>query len=132
MLPGLEKMLPGLEPRSAGSPGREAPPRKTLSVVVHDLRVQIGVILGYSQLLLDEADASLNPEHREFVTLILTAARSLNRLVDEHLDLPVLPPPAAQRRTPGHNEADARPGVGSPWATAPGPGGPAAQEGRLS
>ena len=112
--------------------GQAAEPTQSVSMVVHDLRVQVGVVLGYSQLILDETEGSLDPEHREFLRLILSAARSLNRLINEHLGASVPEHDPSKRRTAVYGQAAAQQGGGAPCATASSPEGPTAQEGPLA
>ena len=129
MLPERKNLLPGLDPSCAEpvapeslGPERLAPQpelTKPLSVVVHDLRVQIGIVLGYSQLILEEAEATLNSEHREFLGLILAAGRALNGLVEDHLTVQVrkqrlASPPSAVAGAP---EASPGPAEGG-WSAA--------------
>ena len=53
----------------------------------HELRNPVNAILGYSQLLLDEADGeALSASGRRDLTQIEAAGRQLSRLIDEILD----------------------------------------------
>lgn len=58
-----------------------------LGVAAHDLRNPLEVILTYSQFLLDEAAASLQPEHLEFVRTIRSSSEFMLRLVEDLLDV---------------------------------------------
>lgn len=53
----------------------------------HDLRRPVGVILSYTEFLQAEARDRLTPEHGEFLDIIQSRAESMNRLVEDLLDI---------------------------------------------
>lgn len=57
-----------------------------LGTAAHDLRIPLGVIHFYSQLLLEEPE-TLNPDQREFITRIESSSRYMRQLIDDMLDL---------------------------------------------
>ena len=61
-----------------------------LGMAAHDLRKPIGVIMTYSEFVLDEAGGQLSEEHREFLRICLAAATGMKRLIDGFLDLSVI------------------------------------------
>ena len=61
-----------------------------LGMAAHDLRKPIGVIMTYSEFVLDEAGEKLSEEHREFLRTCLAAATGMKRLVDGFLDVAVI------------------------------------------
>lgn len=61
-----------------------------LGMAAHDLRKPIGVIMLYSEFVLDEAGAQLAEPHREFLRTCLAAATGMKQLVDDFLDLSVI------------------------------------------
>lgn len=61
-----------------------------LGMAAHDLRKPVGVIMTYSEFVLDEAGPQLAPEHREFLRTCLNAATGMRRVIDEFLDLSVI------------------------------------------
>ncbi len=58
-----------------------------LSTMSHELRTPMNAILGFSELLLSEADGSLDEEQREFLEEIHIAGRHLLKLINEVLDI---------------------------------------------
>jgi len=61
-----------------------------LGMAAHDLRKPIGVIMTYSEFVLDEAAGQLSEEHQEFLRTCLAAATGMRRLIDGFLDLSVI------------------------------------------
>jgi signal transduction histidine kinase len=61
-----------------------------LGMAAHDLRKPIGVIMTYSEFLLDEAGEQLSAEHREFLRICLAAATGMKRLIDGFLDVSII------------------------------------------
>lgn len=59
-------------------------------MAAHDLRKPIGVIMTYSEFVLDEAGEHLTEEHRGFLRTCLTAATGMKQLIDGFLDLSVI------------------------------------------
>ena len=60
-----------------------------LGMAAHDLRNPLGLIMNYSEFVLDEAD-ELSSEHREFLQICLTAAVRMMQLIDGFLDVSVI------------------------------------------
>jgi adenylate cyclase len=92
----------------------------------HDLRTPINQILGYSELLQEEAEEAAHSTYVPDLQKIQTAARRLLALIDEHLSpdrLPApapaaAPPPAAPTTAPA-TAASAEAPVTAPAAEAP-------------
>jgi len=55
-----------------------------LAIVSHELCTPINGVIGFAKLL---TESPLNPEQREFVTMIQTGGRALERLIADILDL---------------------------------------------
>jgi signal transduction histidine kinase len=58
-----------------------------LGIAAHDLRSPLGIILGYSEFLLDEAGPALSKEHHRFLSFIHSSSQFMLQLVDELLDI---------------------------------------------
>lgn len=56
----------------------------------HDLRRPVGVILSYAEFLQAEVRDQLTPEHAEFLDIIHSRADSMNRLIEDLLDIAVI------------------------------------------
>jgi PAS domain S-box-containing protein len=56
------------------------------SVITHDLRQPVTVILAYAGLLARTAGNQLGPRHQEYVEHVEVAARNLNKLIGDLLD----------------------------------------------
>ncbi len=56
------------------------------SIVAHDLRTPLLTISGYSQILRDNNEASLNAESIEYLGHIVEAVNRMNRLIEDLLD----------------------------------------------
>ncbi|CAK0774828.1 histidine kinase [Gammaproteobacteria bacterium] len=61
-----------------------------LGMAAHDLRNPIGLIMNFSELILDEAGAQLSEEHQEFLRICLAAAINMQRLVESFLDVSII------------------------------------------
>lgn len=61
-----------------------------LGMAAHDLRKPIGLIMTYSEFVLDEAEATLSAEHRGFLQTCLIAATGMKRLIDNFLDVSII------------------------------------------
>ncbi|MEI6632312.1 MAG: HAMP domain-containing sensor histidine kinase [Chlamydiota bacterium] len=61
-----------------------------IGMAAHDLRNPVGVIMIYSQLVLDAAGGCLGDEQRGFLRAILAAAAGMKRLIDNFLDVSVI------------------------------------------
>jgi two-component system, OmpR family, sensor kinase len=58
-----------------------------LGIAAHDLRSPLGVIMSYSEFLLEEAAPLLSDEHREFLSVIRSSSDFMRQLVDDLLDV---------------------------------------------
>jgi signal transduction histidine kinase len=58
-----------------------------LGMAAHDLRKPIGLVLTYSEFLLDEAAPDLNTEHQQFLSTIHHRSLFMKHLVDDFLDV---------------------------------------------
>lgn len=56
-----------------------------ISTAAHELRTPLTVVLGFSELL--ERETGLDPKHREYLEIIVEKAWTLQRLIDDLLDL---------------------------------------------
>ena len=61
-----------------------------LGMAAHDLRCPVGLIINYSEFVLDEAGERLSAEHREFLRISLAAATGMKQLIESFLDLSVI------------------------------------------
>jgi signal transduction histidine kinase len=61
-----------------------------LGMAAHDLRKPVGLVMAYSQFVLDEAGDALGDEHREFLSTLLSSAQSMKRLIDDFLDVAMI------------------------------------------
>jgi class 3 adenylate cyclase len=96
----------------------EPGPKDPWSKARHDLRTPINQILGYSELLQEEAEEAAHSAYVPDLQKIQTAARRLLALIDEHLSPDRLPAPAPAPAAP-------------PEATPPPPAAPAQVAGAL-
>lgn len=58
-----------------------------LGMAAHDLRKPIGLILSYSEFLMDEAAENLTKEHQGFLSTIQKSCTFMKRIVDDFLDV---------------------------------------------
>ena len=58
-----------------------------LANMSHELRTPLNVIIGFSELMLDEIPGKVNDEQRQCLDDILTSSRHLLKLIDEVFDL---------------------------------------------
>jgi signal transduction histidine kinase len=61
-----------------------------LGMAAHDLRKPVGLVMAYSDFVLDEVGDALGDEHREFLRTILSSAGSMKRLIDDFLDVAMI------------------------------------------
>ena len=57
-----------------------------LGMAAHDLRKPVGIVMAYSDFLIDEAGSALSPEHLSFLHTIQSSADFMKRLIDNFLD----------------------------------------------
>jgi signal transduction histidine kinase len=58
-----------------------------LGIAAHDLRNPLGIIMGYSNGLLEDLDGHLSPDQVEMLKSILTSSEFMLRLLDDILDI---------------------------------------------
>ncbi len=58
-----------------------------LGMAAHDLRKPIGLVISYSEFLLEEAQPVLNDQQVGFLTTIMNSCSFMKRLVDDFLDV---------------------------------------------
>ena len=58
-----------------------------LASMSHELRTPLNVIIGFSELMLDEVPGKVNDEQRQCLDDILTSSRCLLQLIDKAFDL---------------------------------------------
>ena len=61
-----------------------------LGMAAHDLRKPVGVIMTYTEFVLDEAGDALRDEHRQFLRTCLNAATGMKQLIDDFLDVAII------------------------------------------
>ena len=61
-----------------------------LGMAAHDLRKPLGVIMSYTDFVLDEASARLTTEQCGFLTTCQNAAAGMQRLIDDFLDVTMI------------------------------------------
>jgi signal transduction histidine kinase len=61
-----------------------------LAMAAHDLRKPAGVILTYTEFVLDEADISLSEEQKKYLQTCLNAAAGMKHIIDGFLDMAVI------------------------------------------
>ena len=57
-----------------------------LGMAAHDLRKPVGIVMAYTDFLIDEAGQSLSQEHLSFLHTIQSSADFMKRLIDNFLD----------------------------------------------
>jgi PAS domain S-box-containing protein len=60
---------------------------KFVSLVAHDLKSPLGVIIGLLQMLKEDADGVLSDKKREMIEHVLTSGRNLHRMIEELLTI---------------------------------------------
>jgi signal transduction histidine kinase len=58
-----------------------------LGMAAHDLRTPLGIIMTYSEFLMDELADVLEEEHERFLDIIFTSSQFMLRLVNDLLDI---------------------------------------------
>lgn len=61
-----------------------------LGMAAHDLRKPIGIVMTYTEFVLDEAGEALATEHEGFLRTCLNAAIGMRRLIDDFLDISMI------------------------------------------
>ena len=59
---------------------------KYIAEMSHELRTPLNVIIGFSQLMLDEVPGKINDEQRQSLDDILSNGKRLQKLIDDILD----------------------------------------------
>ncbi len=70
--------------RLVGHSGQEKSPAASedLDKITHDIRSSINIIIGYSQLMLDQTPGKINAQQRQALQDILKSSNRLNDLAD--------------------------------------------------
>lgn len=58
-----------------------------IGMAAHDLRNPIGVIMGYSEYILDDAEGLLPEEHIQFLKIILNSSEFMLKMLNDLLDI---------------------------------------------
>jgi signal transduction histidine kinase len=61
-----------------------------LGMVSHDLRKPVGLVLNYSEFLIDEVAPKLNEEYQGFLDTIRAGAEYMHRVIDDYLDVAMI------------------------------------------
>ena len=61
-----------------------------VGMAAHDLRKPLSVIAAYTQLVHEDAAATMSPEHRNFLGKVLRSTEFMRRIVDDFLDLSMI------------------------------------------
>ncbi len=61
-----------------------------IGMAAHDLRKPVGLIMSYSEFLMEETRLLLNEAHQKFLRTIRSSAEFMRRLVDGFLDMAVI------------------------------------------
>jgi signal transduction histidine kinase len=86
----LSNLTRDLQKSNAELSGLNELKNQFLGMAAHDLRRPVGLVMAYSQFVLDEAGDALSDEHREFLSLILSSSESMKRLIDDFLDVAMI------------------------------------------
>lgn len=81
----IETKMPGrkkLRLVGQGSPERYAADPENLEKITHDIRSSINIIIGYTQLMLDQTTGKINPQQRQALQDILKSSNRLNDLAE--------------------------------------------------
>ncbi len=65
-----------------GSREQNAPGSENLEKITHDIRSSINIIIGYTQLMLDQTTGKINAQQRQALQDILKSSNRLNELAD--------------------------------------------------
>ena len=83
----LSNLTRELHKKNAQLDGLNQEKNQFLGMAAHDLRKPIGLILSYSEFLIDEASPDLNAEHIGFLNTIQKSCVFMKRIVDDFLDI---------------------------------------------
>ncbi len=61
-----------------------------LGMAAHDLRKPTGLIMSYSEFLIDEVSSGLDQEHQEFLSIIRSTSETMKRMIDDFLDISLI------------------------------------------
>jgi signal transduction histidine kinase len=59
-------------------------------MATHDLRKPVGLVMSYTEFLIEESGSSISTEHRDFLHTIYSAADRMRRVVDDFLDVSLI------------------------------------------
>jgi len=59
---------------------------ESMANMSHDLRTPLNVIIGFSELMLDEVPGPINDKQRQSLNDILNSARHLLKLINDNFD----------------------------------------------
>ena len=65
-----------------GARGQHAAGSANLEKITHDVRSSINIIIGYTQLMLDQTTGKINVQQRQALQDILKSSNRLNELTD--------------------------------------------------
>jgi signal transduction histidine kinase len=83
----LNNLMRELHQKNAQLQRLNAEKNRFLGMAAHDLRKPIGLVITYSEFLIDEAKSVLNNEHMGFLHTIQDSCTFMKRLVDDFLDV---------------------------------------------
>lgn len=83
----LNNLMRELHKKNAQLQRLSAEKNRFLGMAAHDLRAPIGVIIAYTDFLIQEAAPLLNSEHQGFFDTIITSCLFMKTLVDDFLDI---------------------------------------------
>ena len=64
--------------------GKKCLAKRDMQQISHEVRASLNVIIGFSELMLDEVPGKINPEQRRCLDDILNSSRRLLALFDGH------------------------------------------------
>jgi len=81
----MTQKIVGSRPLPAGrvSQGNNRTVSRSIETVIHDFRSSLNIIIGYSELMLDEALGKMNKEQRDSLEDILESSQSLLDLIND-------------------------------------------------
>ena len=87
----LVKQQQGLLEKTGGAKAISRRKSEFPANMSHELRTPLNVIIGFSELMLDEIPGKVNDEQRQCLDDVLASSRHLLQLIDEVFDLSNLP-----------------------------------------